>query len=162
MKKPEEKGSKYKTARISYITNYIIIALILFFLTILQSIEFPPGILQLASLGIILFMLSLLLEPEAERILRYYLITNSEVVKIEGIVIKKRISIPYQSIAHVSAVKGIWGRIFNFGTIFVKGMKDGIVMKGIKEPDVVSKMIENKISLMKKPHKKGAEIGKTD
>ena len=162
MKKPKERGVKYKTARISYITNYIIIVLLLFFLTLLHSFELDPQILQLASLGIIFFVLLLLFEPEAERVLRYYLITNSEIVKIEGIIIKKRITIPYQSIAHVRAVKGVWGRIFNFGTILVKGIKDDIVMKGMKEPDVISRMMENKIALMKRPARKGAKIEKSD
>lgn len=162
MKKPQEKGSKYKTARISYITNYIIIVLLLFFLTLLHSFELDSQILQLASLGIIFFVLLLFFEPEVERVLRHYLITNSEVVKIEGIIIKKRITIPYQSIAHVRAVKGVWGRIFNFGTILVKGIKDDIVMKGMKEPDVISRMMENKIALMKRPARKGAKIEKAD
>jgi len=163
MKIPEEKGLRYKTSRISYIYNYILIIMLIFFLTlVLPLFELTPWLSQLITLAVMLPALALLFEPEIERILRQYLITNTDVAKIEGIIIKKRIAIPYQSVADVRVIKGIAGRIFNFGNIIVKGMKDDIFMKGIKEPDIIYRMIENKIALMKKPARKGAKSEKAD
>jgi len=160
MKKPKEKGLRYKTARASYISNYIIIILLIFSLTFLPLIELDAKILQLISLGAMFFILILLFEPETERVLRSYLITNSEITKIEGIVVKKRMAMPYQSVADVRVVKGVLGRIFNFGTIVVKGIKGDITIKGMKEPEVIYRIIENKIALMKKPSRKGAKTEK--
>lgn len=162
MKKPREKGLRYKTARISYISNYIIIALLIFSLTFLPLIELEAKILQLIFLGVMFFILILLFEPEAERVLRNYLITNSEIAKIEGIIVKKRMAMPYQGVADVRVVKGVLGRIFNFGTIVVKGIKGDIIIKGMKEPEVIYRIIENKIALMKKPAKKSTKVEKTE
>ena len=137
--------------------------MLIFFLTlVLPLFELTPWLSQLITLAVMLPALALLFEPEIERILRQYLITNTDVAKIEGIIIKKRIAIPYQSVADVRVIKGIAGRIFNFGNIIVKGMKDDIFMKGIKEPDIIYRMIENKIALMKKPARKGAKSEKAD
>lgn len=168
MKIPEEKGLKYKASRVSYIHNYILIVLIVFFLTLvlpsseLLPFEISPWVSQLITLALMLLALALLLEPETEIILRQYLITNTEVTKTEGIIIKKSVSIPYQSVADIRVIKGIAGRVFNFGDIIVKGMKDDIAMKGIREPEVVYRVIENKIALMKRPLKKGAKSEKSD
>ncbi|MDI6798928.1 MAG: PH domain-containing protein [Candidatus Aenigmarchaeota archaeon] len=146
--KVQEKGLRYKTVRISYVQNYFIIILLLVLIALLLP-ALDSWWSKLMILCTSFIVLILLLEPEAERVLREYLITNSEVTKIEGIIIKKRISIPYQSVADVRVIKGIAGRIFNFGTVVVKGMKDDIVVKGIKEPEVVYRIIENKIARMK-------------
>lgn len=150
MKKPEKRALKYKTSRFSYISNYFltIILLFLFYFILLPYLtnELWLNIGVLILLAIILF---LIFEPEWEKAVRKYGITNNEVVKIEGIITKKTISIPHQSIADVKVFKGVIGRIFNFGNVEVKGFKNGIVMKGIREPEVIGKIIENKISLFK-------------
>jgi len=70
MKRPAEKGNKYKTARISYITNYIIVALLIFLWTFLPlfklSLPLPVDIdiFQLASLAILFFILLLGIHPD--------------------------------------------------------------------------------------------------
>lgn len=149
-----EERLKYKTSRISFIFNYflIVLVLILFFL-VLPYLNFSWSIL--VYYFFLLIILALILEPEAERVIREYFITNAEVIKIEGILTKKRISIPYQSVADVRVVKGIVGRIFNYGNIVVKGVKDDITMKGIKNPESVYELINRKIESMKRP--KGKE-----
>jgi uncharacterized membrane protein YdbT with pleckstrin-like domain len=93
----------------------------------------------------LLIMVVLFEEPEVERLLRYYTITNTEVTKIEGILRKKKYAIPYQSVADVTLNKSIIGRIFNFGTIDVIGFKEGIKMKGMKNPDEIYNMIKQRI-----------------
>jgi membrane protein YdbS with pleckstrin-like domain len=84
-----------------------------------------------------------------ERAMRQYYVTNNEVMEIEGFVRKKRTVIPYQSIADVKVVKGVAGRIFRFGDVIIAGMKESIKMKGMKNPDEIYKIMENKIALMK-------------
>jgi len=159
MKKPERKALKYRTSRISFISNYslVIILLFLFYLVLLPYLtnELYLNIAILVLLAIILF---LIFQPEWEKTIRRYGVTNNEVVKVEGIITKNIITIPHQSIADVKIFKGVIGRIFNFGNIEVKGFKDSIVMKGVREPEVIGKIIENKISLFKgRIRKKGKE-----
>lgn len=150
MKGIQEKGLRYKTVRISYIQNYFIVILLFVLIALLLPVlDLEAWWSKLLILGISSVILILFFEPETERALREYLITNAEVTKIEGIIIKKRISIPYQSVADIRVIKGIAGRIFNFGTVVIKGMKDDIVIKGVKEPEVVYRIIENKIARMK-------------
>jgi membrane protein YdbS with pleckstrin-like domain len=81
--------------------------------------------------------------------IRKYVITNNEVMKVEGILRKKKFAIPYQSIADVKMSKGVVGRIFNFGNIEIMGFKEPIHMKGIRNPDEVLRIIENKVNLMR-------------
>jgi len=88
-------------------------------------------------------------EPSIEQWRRKYIVTNNEVIKIEGILRKRRISIPHGNIADIRVKKGIWGRLFNFGDLEISGMKENISMKGIRNPDQVYKIVENKISLMR-------------
>jgi uncharacterized membrane protein YdbT with pleckstrin-like domain len=150
-----EERLKYKTSRISFIFNYFLAILVfILFLLLLPYLTFSWSILVYYLLFLII--LALILEPEAERVLREYFITNAEVIKIEGILTKKRISIPYQSVADVRVIKGIVGRIFNYGNIIVKGVKDDIIMKGIKNPEQAYNLINKKIESMKRP--KGKEV----
>ena len=165
---PEGKVLTYKTSRISYILNYILVLMLIFFLTlVLPSTELLPlDIVPLSSelvvLAIALLALVLLFEPETERVMRQYMVTNNEVAKIEGIFVKKSFAIPYQSVADVRVIKGVIGRAFNYGDVIVKGMKEDLTMKGMREPEVLYKIIQNKIALMKRPVKKGAKIEKAD
>ncbi len=148
-----EERLKYKTSRISYIFNYFLIFLVfILFLLLLPYLTFSWSIFVYYLFFLII--LALVLEPETERVLREYFITNAEVIKIEGILTKKRISIPYQSVADVRVIKGILGRIFNYGDIIVKGVKDDIIMKGIKNPEQAYNLINKKIESMKRPKAK--------
>ena len=149
MKGPE-KGLRYKTARISYLLNYFLIILLsALFLIILPYLDFQALWSQLVILLIFGLAIVLLLEPEVERALREYFITDSEVIKVEGIIRKKKISIPYQSVADVRVVKGIIGRIFDFGNVTIKGIKDDIIMKGMKAPEQIGKLVEERIYKLK-------------
>lgn len=156
MKIPE-KGITYKTTRISYIGNYFLALLVLVLLILiypkLNFTIFITNMQELISYLIFFaFVISatfLMEEPTIEQWIRKYVITNNEVMKVEGILRKHRFAIPYQSIADVKMKKGIVGRIFNFGNIEVTGFKEGIHMKGIKNPEEVLRVIENKVNLMR-------------
>jgi hypothetical protein len=145
---------EYKTSRVSFVGNYALaLLLVIFLLLLLPLFEFSAVVSDLIILGIGLLALSLAIEPEAEIAVRKYLITNAEVVKIEGIISKKTFSMPYQSVADLRVHKSAVGRLLNFGNVIVKGMKEDILLRGVREPNVIGKVIENKIAMMKKPGK---------
>jgi uncharacterized membrane protein YdbT with pleckstrin-like domain len=156
MKIPE-KGAVYKTSRVAYMQNYVIAILV----AILLILIFPylnftifirtaqELISYLIVFGFIIVITFMFEEPTIERWIRRYVVSNNEVMKIEGIIRKKKFAIPYQSIADVKLSKGVVGRIFNFGNIEIMGFKEGISMKGIRNPDEVLRMIENKVNLMR-------------
>ncbi len=143
----EVKGLKCKTSRISYLWNYLLIVLLAFFLILLLPyLNFSDLYSQTIFLIFFSIALILLLEPESEKLIREYFITENEIKKVEGIISKKEVSIPYQSVADVTLIKSLAGRIFNFGDIFVKGVMGNIRIKGIKEPEKILRIIENRIS----------------
>jgi hypothetical protein len=59
------------------------------------------------------------------------------------------IIIPYQSISNLDVYKGIIGRIFDFGDVSVVGFKNQIIMRGVSEPELFYRIINNKISVMR-------------
>lgn len=143
----EVKGLRCKTSRISYLWNYLLLILLaLFLILLLPYLNFVELYSQIIFLIIFSISLILLLEPESEKLVREYFITENEVKKIEGVISKKEISIPYQSVADVTLVKPWIGRIFNFGDVFIKGVKGNIRIKGIKEPEKILRIIENRIN----------------
>jgi len=157
MPKIPEKGITYKTARISYISNYflaalvaVLLILILPYMDVTIFIRTVPQLISYLIFSVFLIIITFLIEqPTIEQWIRKYVITNNEVMKVEGIIRKKHFAIPYQSIADVQIHKGVVGRIFNFGNVEITGMKEPIHMKGIKNPEEVLKIIENKVNLMR-------------
>jgi len=163
MAKIPEKGLKYKTSRISYIANYFIVALLIIFLFLLWqkfklSFTLSPASIEelipvLTFFAFVIVAIYLIEEADVERFMRHYIVTNNEVMKVEGIFRKRKISIPYQSVADVKVEKGVIGRIFNFGTVYVTGVgretANNIVMKGLRNAEEVYKIIQNKINLMR-------------
>jgi len=146
----EVKGLKCKTARSSCLGDYFLIVLIaIFLILLLPYLSFESLYSQLIFLILFSIILILFLEPEAEKVLREYIVTDTEVRKVEGIITKKTVSIPYQSVADIKTIKGVLGRIFNFGDVVVKGVKGDIIIKGIREPERISKIIENRIARLR-------------
>jgi membrane protein YdbS with pleckstrin-like domain len=151
-----EKGVRYKTSRIAYIANYFIVILLIAFLFLLSqkfklnfnlaaaSVEELIPVLTFLAFAIVAVYLAE--EVDIERIIRQYVVTNNEIIKIEGVIRKKRIAIPYQSVADIKVIRGVIGRIFNFGNVEITGMKNNIIMKGIKDPEEIYRIIQNKIS----------------
>jgi len=83
--------------------------------------------------------------PEWQRIYRYYLVDNLGITKIEGIIRKRKNSIPYSNISNVELKKGVLGRIFNFGDIIVHGFNDKIVIEKVRNPDIIYDRIKGRI-----------------
>jgi len=156
-KKIPEHGLIFKTSRISYVANYflvvlafILLALVWPYLSLKIFFTSYGDLLPFAIFSLFIVMITFLIEePSIEQIMRKYIVTNNEVIKVEGLIRKKRISIPHGNVSDIKVRKGVWGRILNFGDIEVTGFRENIVMKGIRGPDEVYKIIENKISLMR-------------
>jgi uncharacterized membrane protein YdbT with pleckstrin-like domain len=121
-------------------------------LIILKVLNLALPVHLIVFILILVFISALFEEPEVERIMRKYVITDNEIVKIEGILRKRRISVPYQSIANIDVSKGIVGRILNFGNIRVEifGGKNDFILKGIKDPTSIQNIIENRIASLRK------------
>ena len=150
------KGIKLKSARISFLPNYFLAVFILcvIFLTY-PLLDIPSNNFHtLLIFSGIVYASILVQEPEIRRLMRTYFITNNEAIKIEGIIRKNKISIPYQNVTSVSFYKGVLGRIFNFGDVVVKSGSGEIRILGIKDPEQITRIIENKISLTKREGKK--------
>lgn len=161
MEKSSEKEIVYRTARIAYIPNYFLVgllALLFYFIWTVFNLSFTliPTSLSEFTGTIIVFSFLILItflieEPVIERTLRRYIITNNEIMKIEGILTKKTTIIPYQSVADIRVTKGVIGRIFNYGDVHVRGVKEGgdIRMKGMKNPEEVQRIIQDKVNLVR-------------
>jgi len=154
---------EYKASYRSFVANYLLAGLVAVFIIMLYSqynlvINFAPrsvyellsSFLIISFIAIILFLIE---EPTIKRILFRYSITENEIIKMEGILRKKKIAIPLQNIADVKIEKGIIGRIFNFGNVEVSGFKNSITMFGLENPEEVYRIIKNKISLVSKTQK---------
>lgn len=155
-----EKGLFYRASRRAYVGNYAVaILFLIFFLLVYQRFQLSFTLLPLTPdqavsslvvLGFLAVVSFLFEEPVFEGIVRHYIVTNHEVVKVEGILRKKRIVIPYGSVADVSIKKSVFGRIFNYGDLVIMGFKEPIIMKALINPELIQRIIQNKISLFRR------------
>lgn len=155
----EEQGIVVKQSAVSYISNYLLVVLVVFLFLLSWSrfglvFTLSPGGFEEVWKTVVVFgfgvvVVFLIEEPVIERWFRYYVITNNEVILTEGILRKNRIIIPYQSISNVDVYKGIIGRILDFGDVSVVGFRNQIIMRGVKEPELFYRIINNKISVMR-------------
>jgi len=162
-----DRGIVVRQSRLSFVYNYALAALVVFLLLLswsrfnLTFSLFPQtadqlwkSMVVLGFFGVAAFLIE---EPAIVGWLRHYIITNTEVIKVEGILTKKKIIIPYQSISDVEFYKGVLGRILNFGDITVTGFQNKIFMKGIRDPEVLYRIMNNKISLIRSGRKSVAK-----
>lgn len=158
--KKDPRGPVYKTARISYLHNYVLVVLgAIVLIWLYPMLDLSYIIHYVIFFGLLMAIAGLWEEPEIQRLLRRYVVTNDEIIKIEGIIRKNIVSIPYQSIANVTISQGVIGRLLRFGnvTINVSAGKGDMIMRGMKDPYKIQRMIENKIALLRKAYKKSEE-----
>jgi uncharacterized membrane protein YdbT with pleckstrin-like domain len=145
--------TKYKTSRISFFYNYLLAFLLILFIFFVNSLNLSYPI-QAISLFVALPLIAILIsEPEVERTYRYYLLEEDNVKMVEGIFSKKELSIPYDQIAGTTILKSVLGRILKFGDVKISGFKDEIVMKGMRNPDLLYQKIQERIKSSKKKKK---------
>lgn len=160
-----ERGIVYRASRRAYIGNYIlaILLVIFFFLLYVRFVYpiygigftfFPHTINEMVPTLTILGMLAVIAllfdEPILAGIIRYYTVTNNEVIKIEGILRKKRVVIPFGNVADVTVKKSIFGRVFNYGDLEITGFREAIYMKAMINPELIQKIIQNKINMFRR------------
>lgn len=169
-----ERNLVYRTSRVHFLDNYIITLLVLIILAVVSPmLNIFGNLLHLALFfGILSIVAGFAEQPEWERLFKKYTITNNEIKKTEGIFDKKETIIPYQSVADVTVTKSFFGRMLNVGTVHVRGFKEGgdITLKGMRNPEEVQRIIQNKINLLrettisglKKKEKKSVQKGEED
>lgn len=172
----QERGVVYKASVRAYLGNYIIGFCVLFLgLLIIANfgITFklnPSGAGELlntlvyAAFGIVAGFL--FIEPFIEGFARHYIVSPSEVLKVEGILWKRRHAIPYQSISEIKVTKGLFGRIFNYGTVDVGGThnESSITMKHVSNPYEIQRIIQHRVNSMRSAltQRRGPRGGKED
>jgi len=154
-----DRGIRLQTSRLSYLYTYGLAVLVLVFFFLASSrfgIAFtfaPQTTLQvLNDIVFIVFVAAFVCfagEADFERMTRQYVITNTEVVKVEGVLRKRRVIIPYQSVSNVEVYRSVLGRLAGFGDVNVIGFDAEINMKGMREPDTFYRIINNKIARMR-------------
>ncbi len=160
MKKLFESGLVYKTSRMSYVQNYFLVALLVALsLQLLPKLNPDSQVYLIFLGGMILLVAWFLEEPEIERMMRQYHVTNGEVMMMEGILSKKRRVITYSNVSNIDVIKSVVGRILNYGDIHIVGPDPSIKinMKGIRHPDELYRIINNKVSKIVGHRRKGEE-----
>lgn len=146
----------YRTSRRAYFWNYVLAGLVAVFLYLLITTygftfsfiptDFTTFWQTMAILGIAAVIAFLSEEPIIAGIVKHYIIAENEIIRIEGVLRKKRFVLPYQGIADVRVTKGILGRILNYGDVEIVGFREGIEMKGMSDPDRLQDLIQQKMS----------------
>ncbi len=174
MKKVEKEPEELllKTSRISFLSNYFIGILVIIFLVLLintfdMKFRFlPKSTSELFStleiLGVMAVAAALMEEPEWIRFTRQYIVTRDEVIEIEGLLSKRKIILPYQSISEVTVRKSLIGRVLNYGDVFIGAFRSGsdINMKGIRNAHKIHELIQNRINLLRKGQLEFWEVAK--
>lgn len=138
-----------RTTRKAFISNYLLalisiltIALLLPYLNLEKIFSNPLN--YLLFFGFVVLAIVLLQQPEWSRALNKYIVDKEGVTKIEGLIRKKRVMIPFRNISGVKLKKGIVGRVLNFGDIEITSGKEKIILRGISNPDAIYKQIKSK------------------
>ena len=104
---------------------------------IVQKVE----ILAIGTLLIIFLIIEILWK----RLSIEYEIGNTYVSENRGIFRKTKTVLYNQTIVDVQVVQGVFGRILNFGDLYIRGYKNSIKMVGIRNPERIYKKIEENI-----------------
>jgi uncharacterized membrane protein YdbT with pleckstrin-like domain len=149
--KTTENGVRYRASARAFMGNYLI-AVGLVVLSFLVGSRIDLGENQV-FIYVVFWSAALVLSAESliQGVFKQYKVSGSEVVKIEGLLQKKRHSIPHQSVGQVKVSKGILGRLLNYGTVEVEGQNESntIIMKHVHDPDEIRRIIRHKIDSYK-------------
>jgi len=158
--KRQENWLIYRTSRVSYVQNYLLVVLLItLLLQVLPMLDSRSRFYSIFLIGTVLLVAWLLEEPELERMTRQYHITGGEVMMVEGIFSKKRRVITYSNVSNIDVVKSVIGRVFNYGDIIIVGPDPSIKirMNGMRNPDELYRIINSKVSKLVGHHRKGEE-----
>lgn len=142
-----EKVKKLKISRLSFIENYILGTFLLLYLFLSGVMTSLPQTLNILFITLILLFF---LEPESIITYYAYFIDPDNITEIKGILTKTQISIPYRSISSERLRKSFVGKIFNYGNIIITSPNTEINVRGIRNPEKLYKMIEEKLTKFRK------------
>lgn len=150
-----------KTSRISFFSNYIIAGLAIIFLVLFINrfnlgFDFFPEtkgemFSTLIILGLVLIPTFLIEQPEWIRFMRQYTITFNEVIEVEGLLNKRKIILPYQSISEVTVRQSLVGRMLNYGDVYIGAYRQGsdINIKGARNAKKIHELIQYRINILR-------------
>jgi membrane protein YdbS with pleckstrin-like domain len=142
-----EKIKKLKISRVSFVRNYILGLILLAYLL------FSVITIQLSQTLTVFFVLLILLffiEPESIIVYYTYFMDPDNITEVKGILTKTQLSIPYRSISGERLSKSFIGRIFNYGNIIITSPNNEINIRGIRDPEKLYRMIEEKLNKFRK------------
>ena len=134
---------KVRSSRFSFLGNYLLGMILLFFTLIVNLTMQPPMIIVYFLIAVALMFI---LEPEGIILYRSYKLDSDYISEIKGIFVKRITAIPYRAVADQRLKKGIIGRILNYGDVVITGPKIQIKMRGIRRPEILYEEIEKKLA----------------
>ena len=134
---------KVRSSRFSFLGNYLLGMILLFFTLIVNLTMQPPMIIVYFLIAVALMFI---LEPEGIILYRSYKLDSDYISEIKGIFVKRITAIPYRAVADQRLKKGITGRILNYGDVIITGPKIQIKMRGIRRPEILYEEIEKKLA----------------
>ena len=142
-----EKIKKLKISRVLFITNYILgVFLLLYIFLSGATLRLP----QIFTVFFIMLILIFFIQPEAIILYHGYFMDPDNITEVKGILAKTQVSIPYRSISGERLRKSFVGRIFNYGSIIITSPNNEINIKGIRNPEKIYRMIEEKLTKFRK------------
>ncbi len=142
-----EKINKIKISRISFIWNYILGLFLLSYLLLSGATIRLPSTL---TIFFIMLILLFFIEPEMVILYHTYFMDPDNITEIKGILAKTQVSIPYRNISGERLRKSFIGRIFNYGNIIITSSNNEINIRGIRNPEKLYRMIEEKLTKYRK------------
>jgi membrane protein YdbS with pleckstrin-like domain len=142
-----EKIKKLKGSRLSFIWNYVIG---LFLLSYLLLSVVTIRLSQTLTIFFVLLILLFFIEPETIILYYTYFMDPDNITEVKGILTKTQISIPYRNISGERLRKSFVGRIFNYGNIIITSSNSEINIRGIRDPEKLYRMIEEKLNRYRK------------
>lgn len=138
---------KLRPSRIAFAADYILAGLLVFFLYLLSSINFPINDIGFYAVLALIFIF--LISPEVQKISYHYKVTSSQVVAEEGIISRKRKSVFLDNVADISVHQNALERTLGFGSVII-GSSSGrehmqLNLKGVRRPKKIAYEIEKLI-----------------
>lgn len=135
------------------------------FLWILAAIAFldPTGVIadwrlfgfRLQSyLGALLGIVGLasVLYAEFSRLVIKYTVTDSRIIRKDGIIRRKTNQMPFNKVERVELNQGLIQRIFNLGDIVLDTGEDTIVLQSLGNVEVVQEELSKQVAAHSRPH----------
>ena len=132
-----------RRSRRSFFTNYSLAITGLIGVWFLYFIfEVSALVMYISLIPIFLFAL----EPEYSLLDVKYIVQDENILKIKGIVSKKKEFIPWHLVAHAEMKQGIISRMLNVGDVVVSSATGSkkIILRGLDNPNKILKSIELK------------------